>query len=139
MLILFSVISLIVSAFTLYSIGPKQIISLTLTFGRYRVMFEALLPACILLFVIEYYIINNWCAEGYQWNFGAICTCLSWITVIISLRGIPSAAVHINKLFRIIQNFVKIIFLPILLLIAFFLPYSMLFTAPWPVSICMFL
>ena len=135
MLVIFSLISLvIIIALTLYSIGPKQIISLT--FRRYRIIFETLLAACNLLFVTGYYINDNWCGGEYQWNFGAICTCLSWITVIISLKGIPSIAANINKLFTIIKQFVKISFLPILLLITFFLPFLMLFTAPWPVSIC---
>ena len=135
LLVLFSVITLIISTVTLYSIGLKQIFLLLLTFGRYRVLFETLLAFCIL---IGYYIRDNWCPGNYQWNFGAICTCLSWITVIVSLKGIPPIASHINKLFTIIKQFLKISFLPILLLIAFFLPYSMLFTEPWRVSIYVF-
>ena len=134
LLVLFSVITLVISTVTLCSIGLNQSFSLLLTFGRYRVLFETLLALCILLFVIGYYIRDDWCAGNLQWNFGAICTCLSWITVIVSLKGIPAIASHINKLFTIINQFLMIIFLPILLLIAFFLPYSMLFTAPWQVS-----
>ena len=134
LLVLFSVITLVISTVTLYSIGLKQVFLLLLTFGRYRVLFEMLLALCILLFVIGYYIKDDWCAENYQWNFGAICTCLSWMTVIISLKGFPPIASHINKLFTIIYQFLTIIFLPILFIIAFFLPYSMLFAEPWRVS-----
>ena len=136
-LVLFSLVCLVVNAVTLYSIGFKEMILLTFTFERYRVFIETLLAAFVLLFVIGYYIndIDNWCARDFQWNLGAICTCLSWVTVLISLKGVPLTAGHVNMLFTIIKQFVKISFLPILLLFAFFIPFSMLFVAPWPVSV----
>ena len=136
LLVLFSLICLAVNVLTLYSIGLKEMISLTFTFERYKVFIETLLAAFVLVFVIGYYIndIDNWCPRDYQWNFGAICTCLSWVTVLISLKGVPLTAGHVNMLFTIIKQFVKISFLPILLLIAFFIPFVMLFAAPWPVS-----
>lgn len=121
LLVLFSLVCLVVNSMTLYSIGLKEMISLTFTFERYRVIIETLLAAFVLSFVIGYYIndVDNWCARNYQWNLGAICTCLSWVTVLISLKGVPLTAGHVNMLFTIIKQFVKISFLPILLLFAF--------------------
>lgn len=104
-------------------------------FRKYRVIFETIVAICVLSFITGYYgDTRDWCAKDYQWNFGAICTCLSWVTVLISLKGIPSIARHINKLFIIIKQFVEVSLLPIILLVAFFLPFLMLFTTPWPVS-----
>ena len=131
-LIIFSVISLIINGLTLWSTGLTQIYLLFKTFKRYRVFFEIILAVCIFVFVTGYYSTRSWCAKNYQWHFGAICTFLSWITVLISLKFISS---HTNKLFTIINQFMKLSFLPVVLLIAFFLPFVMLFTSPWPVSI----
>ena len=133
--VLFLTASLIINVLNFSSIEK---IKFYLKFRKYRVTFETFVAICTLCFVVGYYgDTHDWCAKDYQWNFGAICTCLSWITVLISLKGIPSIARHINKLFIIIKQFVEISLLPVILLIAFFLPFLMLFAAPWPVSIHM--
>ena len=133
---LLSIVFLIINALTLWSIGFKQICSLIKTFKRYGVFTEAILAACNLVFVAGYYKnTDDWCAENYQWHFGAICVFLSWMTVLISLQILSS---QIRKLFTIITEFIFIIFLPVILLMAFFLPFLMLFTSPpclWPVSV----
>ena len=131
-LIVFSIISLILNIVTLWSTGLKQICLLFTTFKRYRVLLEIILAICILPFVAGYYSTRDWCAKSYQWNLGAICIFLSWISVLISLKVFSS---NINKLFTIINQFMKIIILPAVLLVAFFLPFLMLFTSPWPVSV----
>ena len=125
-------ISLILNIVTLLSTGLKQICLLLITFRRYRVLLEVILAVCILPFVAGYYSTRDWCAKSYQWNLGAICTLLSWISVLISLKVVSP---NISKLFTIINTFMKIIILPVVLLVAFFLPFIMLFTSPWPVSV----
>ena len=128
----FSVISLVHNILTLWATGLKEICVVFKTFKRYRVFFEITLAVCIFPFVIEYYSTRDWCAKSYQWNFGAICTFFSWISVLTSLKVFT---LNITKLFTIINQFMKIMILPIILLMAFFLPFLMLFTSPWPVSI----
>ena len=135
LLIIVSVIHLLVALITIGSIGVKKTFILSWRFARFRVLIEGSLGLLIPSFVTQYLVTKDWCAEEYQWNFGAICTFLSWLTVLTSLTGFPYFASPINKLFTIIKGFLKIIFLPILLVFAFLVPFLMLFTAPWQVSI----
>ena len=137
LLVIFSLASLVVDVSSLiFRFRCKEILDI-LRKRIDRLMLEIPLTVCVIVFVIGYYLkdTRNWCAHNYQWNFGAIITCLSWITMLITLRAIPVLSEHIDKLFLIIKQFMTICILPILLIIAFFLPFSMLFTPPWPVSI----
>ena len=137
LLIIFSLASLAADVLSLLlRFRCKQILNI-LKKRLARLMFEIPLTVCVIVFVIGYYVKdthNYWCADKYQWNFGAVITCLSWITMLITLKAIPILSEHIDKLFVIIKQFATISILPILLIIAFFLPFSMLFTSPWPVS-----
>ncbi|XP_065883624.1 transient receptor potential cation channel subfamily A member 1-like isoform X2 [Dysidea avara] len=123
-LILSSLLSLAISAYTLYiaklGIFHQQ---------RFRVLFEIILAILILLFVIGYGN-DEWCSQDWQWNVGAFCTCLSWLTLLVTLKGFRHTAPPINMLFAIIKNFLWIIYVPILLIAAFVLPFYMLFHIP---------
>ena len=134
-LIVLSTVIIIINIFTILSIGLMQTYLLLKVFKRFRVLSEIVLAVCNLAFIIGYHIsANNWCAKDYQWNFGAICIFLSWMTVLTSIQIF---SLQISKLFTIITEFMKIILIPVILLIAFFLPFLMLFTSSpyiWPVS-----
>lgn len=123
-LILFALLSMVVGAYTLY-VAKLTIFRQT----RFRVLFEAILPFLIFMFVIGYGN-DEWCAQRWQWNVGAFCTCLSWLTLLVTLKGFRLTAAPINMLFAIIKNFLYIIYVPILLIAAFALPFYMLFTVP---------
>jgi len=119
-----SLLCLLVSIYTLY-IAKFGIFNQ----HRFRVLFEAILPFLVFMFVIGYGN-GEWCAQRWQWNVGAFCTCLSWLTLLVTLKGFRLTATPINMLFAIIKNFLLIIYLPFLLIAAFALPFYMLFTVP---------
>ena len=123
-LILSALLSMLVSGYTVY-VAKLTVVKQT----RFRVLFEALLPFLILLFVIGYGN-DEWCAQRWQWNVGAFCTCLSWLTLLETMKGFRLTAEPINMLFHIIKNFMRLLHLPILLIAAFALPFYMLFTVP---------
>ena len=123
-LILSALLSLLISGYTLY-VAKLTVFKQT----RFRVLFEAILPILIFLYVIGYGN-DEWCAQRWQWNVGAFCTCLSWLTLLVTLKGFRLTAEPINMLFRIIKNFMRLIYVPILLIAAFALPFYMLFTIP---------
>ena len=68
-----------------------------------------------------------WCAPSWQWQFGALALFLAWFNLIILLKDMPFTGIPINMLFNICLTFVSLVFLPILLIIAFALPFYMLF------------
>jgi len=124
LLILLSLLSLMISAYTVY-IAKLGIIRQR----RFRILFEIILAVLILFFVIGYGN-KEWCAQDWQWNIGAFCTCLSWLTLLVTLKGFRRTAPPINMLFAIIKNFLWIIYVPVLLIAAFVLAFYMLFTIP---------
>ena len=68
------------------------------------------------------------CLEGFAWQFGALALFLAWIDLVLHLKKLPLTAIPINMLHSIVFTFLKIIYLPIILIIAFALPFYMLFS-----------
>ena len=68
-----------------------------------------------------------WCAPSWQWQMGALALFLAWFNLVILLKDMPFAGIPINILFNICLTFVGLVFLPILLIISFALPFYMLF------------
>ena len=68
-----------------------------------------------------------WCAATWQWQIGALAVFLSWFNFILVLRSMPHAAVPINIFLSICVTFLKLIFLPIMLVLAFGIPFYMIF------------
>ena len=72
---------------------------------------------------------NNecWCSTSLQWQIGALAVFLSWLNFIFILRYLSYTAVPINMFFSICVTFVKLIFVPIVLILAFGVPNYMVF------------
>ena len=68
-----------------------------------------------------------WCAPSWQWQFGALALFLAWFNLVILLKDMPFTGIPINMLFNICLTFVSLVFLPVLLIISFALPFYMLF------------
>ncbi|CAI8028560.1 Transient receptor potential cation channel subfamily A member 1 homolog [Geodia barretti] len=68
-----------------------------------------------------------WCAPSWQWQFGALALFLAWFNLVILLKDMPFTGIPINMLFNICLTFVGLVFLPVLLIISFALPFYMLF------------
>jgi len=68
------------------------------------------------------------CLESYAWQFGALAVFLGWIDLVMYLRKLPITGIPINMLQNVIWTFLKLIYLPAILIVAFALPLYMLFT-----------
>ena len=68
-----------------------------------------------------------WCAPPWQWQIGALAIFLAYINVVLLLKGMPVVGVPINMLLNIIVTFLKLIYLPILLISSFAIPFYMVF------------
>jgi len=97
---------------------------------KYFLAFENYFQICVFSFTIIFvfgFFNDCWCATPWQWQIGALAVFLAWFNVIILLKDMPWAGIPINMLFNIIWTFLKLIFMPILLIIAFSIPFYMLF------------
>ena len=86
----------------------------------------------VLTFVLSIIFVSGfsnecWCAPSWQWQFGALALFLAWFNLIILLKDLPFTGIPINMLFNICLTFVGLLFLPVLLIISFSLPFYMLF------------
>ena len=68
-----------------------------------------------------------WCAPSWQWQIGALDLFLAWFNLIIQLKDMPLTGIPINILFNIFFTFLRLVYLPVLLIVSFSLPFYMLF------------
>ena len=89
--------------------------------------------AYVLTIVFVFGFVNDcWCAPAWQWQIGALAVFMSYINFILMLRGLPYLGVFINMLFNIVITFVKILYLPLLLILAFAIPFYMVLVRDGP-------
>ena len=81
----------------------------------------------IIAFVAPGFTNNCWCAHNGQWQIGAFALCLGWFNLIVLLKDMPCTAVPVNMFINICITFLKLLFLPFLLLLAFAFPFYMVF------------
>ena len=97
---------------------------------NYFKSFENYIQIALFLFTIIFvsgFSNGCWCAPPWQWQIGALAVFLAWFNTIILLSDLPWVGIPINMLFNIIFSFLKLIFLPILLIVAFAIPFYMVF------------
>ena len=68
------------------------------------------------------------CLSGFSWQFGALAVFLGWIDLVLYLRKLPHTGIPINMLQNVVVTFLKLIYLPMILIIAFAIPLYMLFS-----------
>ena len=91
--------------------------------------FQLALYTLTLIFIVSFVKGNEcWCSAHWQWQIGAFAVFLSWINFILILKYIPYTAVPINMFVSICVKFLKMIFLPLLLVLAFGIPFYMVFS-----------
>ena len=67
---------------------------------------------------------ERWCSTRLQWQIGAFAVFLSWLNFIFVLKYMPYTEIRINMF---CVAFLRLIFLPILLILAFGIPFYMVF------------
>ena len=68
-----------------------------------------------------------WCAPSWQWQIGAFSVFLAWFNFIFILKDMPCTAIPIHMFISICITFLKLIYLPILLVLSFAIPFYMVF------------
>ena len=68
-----------------------------------------------------------WCSPSWQWQIGALAVFMAYLFFILLLAGIPLFGVNIYMLVNIVVVFLKLVYLPILLVLSFAFPFYMLF------------
>ena len=89
---------------------------------------EMLLIASTAIFAIAAHSANCFCVNSFSWQFGAAALFLGWIDLILYLKRLPLTGIRINMLQTVIITFLKLVYLPAILIVAFALPFYMLFS-----------
>ena len=100
--------------------------------------FQLALYTLTIIFILGF---NNecWCSTHWQWQIGAFAVFFSWINFIFILKYIPYTAVPINIFLSICVKSLELIFLLLVLILAFGVPFYMVFvrtTSSSEVSYC---
>ena len=90
--------------------------------------FQWVLHTLTLIFMVSLLNGNEcWCSTPWLWQIGAFAVFFSWLNFIFVLKYMPYAAGPINMFLSICVTFLRLIFLPILLILAFGVPFYMVF------------
>ena len=68
-----------------------------------------------------------WCSPPWQWQIGALVMFMAFFNSVLLLKRMPWFGVPINMLLNIVIVFLKLVYLPILLIFSFVFPFYMLF------------
>ena len=89
---------------------------------------EIILIVSTAIFAIAGHSSNCFCVNSFAWQFGAAALFLGWIDLIMYLKNLPLTGIRINMLQTVVITFLKLVYLPAILIIAFALPFYMLFS-----------
>ena len=93
-------------------------------------LFEALVRGSVFLLTIIFvcgFWNDCWCAPPWQWQIGALTLFMAYINILLTLKRMPILGVPITMLLNIVVTFIKLIYLPVLLILAFAIPFYMVF------------
>ena len=91
-----------------------------------ELVYRVLLFLLTIVFVFGF--VNDcWCAPPWQWQIGALVMFMAFFNFVLLLKGLPWFGVPINMLLNIIAVFLRLVYLPILLILSFAFPFYMLF------------
>ena len=68
-----------------------------------------------------------WCSTNWQWQIGALTVFLSWFYVIFIFKHMPLFAIPLNMFRSYYVRFLKLIYLPVALILAFGILFYMVF------------
>ena len=71
-----------------------------------------------------------YCTRPWQWQVGVIAVFLSWMGLVFSIRKIPVVGIYVVMFITICENFIKVLILALLLILAFAVPFYMMFYDP---------
>ena len=68
-----------------------------------------------------------WCLPAWKWQIGVVTVFLAWFNGIVLLKDMPFLGEPVTMLLNVYFNFIKLIYLPFLLILTFGFPSYMLF------------
>ena len=90
----------------------------------------------VLTIIFVFGFLNDcWCSPPWQWQIGALAVFMAYINFILMLKGMPLFGVFINMLLNIVITFIKLIYLPLMLILAFAIPFYMVLLRDGQVSV----
>ena len=89
---------------------------------------EILLIVSTVIFTIAAQAEECFCLRGYAWQLGALAVFLAWIDLVLYLKKLPLTGIPINMLQSVVVTFLRLIYLPAILIIAFAIPFYMIFS-----------
>ena len=98
--------------------------------SNFYFFFEAFVRAGVFLLTIVFvfgFWNDCWCAPPWQWQIGALTLFMAYINILLTLKRMPILGVPITMLLNIVVTFIKLIYLPVLLILAFAIPFYMVF------------
>lgn len=97
--------------------------------GKYLKEYENYLQVVLFLLVIIFvFPVGHecWCYPSWRWQIGALAVFLAWFNSLTLLKDLPIFGQPVTMLFNVYLNFIKLIYLPILLILTFAFPFYML-------------
>lgn len=89
---------------------------------------EVLLIISTVIFTISGQAQDCFCLTGFAWQCGALAVFLAWIDLVLYLKKLPLTGIPINMLQSVVVTFLRLVYLPAILIIAFAIPLYMLFS-----------
>ena len=95
---------------------------------------QVVMYICVMIFVFPVGHNSCWCLPAWKWQVGALALFLTWLNLLLLMRYIPWLRVgqHSTMLFNVYMNFLKLIYLPVLLLVTFAIPLYMILVDSTP-------
>ena len=101
--------------------------------AQYFTSFVNYIEVSLFIFTIMFASVHSnqcYCTHSWQWQVGVIAVFLSWIALIFSIRNAPVVGIYVVMFIKIFNNFMKVVILALLLVIAFAFPFYMMFYDP---------
>ena len=82
-----------------------------------------------LIFNFAFPVLENdcWSHSHWRWQMGTVGVFLAWVNSLMLLKEAPFLGQPITMLLNVYSNFVRIIYLPVLLILTFSMPFYMIF------------
>ena len=127
LLILFSVMYLVLEVAQLYHRVQRYL-------KEIENYVQVVMYISVIVFVFPVGHNSCWCLPAWKWQIGALALFLAWLNLLLLIRYIPWLKVgeHSTMLFNVYINFLKLIYLPILLLVTFAIPLYMILVDSTP-------
>ncbi|XP_065890705.1 transient receptor potential cation channel subfamily A member 1 homolog isoform X2 [Dysidea avara] len=88
---------------------------------------EILMIICTTVFALAGHAGECFCLVSATWQIGALAVFLAWIDLVVFLKKLALTGVQINMLQNVVLTFLKLVYLPAILIVSFALPFYMLF------------